>query len=527
MQAIEFLARHTGKNEKTHRELDQFFSAVGYPGKKTSQVPWCAAAAGWACIQAGYEDVISAIPREHRLMARAWDVHEAKLARRGVRRIGGQEAITNGLAQPGDIVTYTRSNTSRDRSKLVSGHIDFFTSYDAAKQRVYGLGGNESNMVRNGSSKLSRVLSVYRLPARTIEHDPNEFGAKIDKLAPLLPLLKAHEGGYSNHSDDPATNLGITIHTFRAYIKRDGTIADLKKLTFEQAAIVYRAQYWNKVRGDDLPAGVDYATFDFAVNSGPSRSAKFLQQLVGVEQDGEIGPITLAAVGKRDPGKLAAALCDKRLEWMQGLSKWRRYGKGWERRVREVKAHSLKLAATAGDSRSVTETKETGTDHMTPFLGMFAPKLIGLLTGKGMQSGLIGALIGALGLGASGGDAASVSPVGDIFKMDPSALLAAGAAVIGTIKRLLDKPDGPAETNVTPIAMPTEPLNIPIDETGQIVDTDAIAEAMQDCMNGKTVDDSNEDSAQLLAKMAGGRTLSIPDALRLGAVLFKRANPAK
>src|SRR5690606_31383462 len=112
----------------------------------------------------------------------------------------------------------------------------------------------------------------------------------------LEKVLK-HEGGFVNHPADPggATNKGITLATYRRYIKRNGTVDDLKALTTEQAGKVYKAQYWDKVRGDDLPSGLDYAVFDFAVNSGPAKAVKELQKVLGVTQDGIIGPITLEA----------------------------------------------------------------------------------------------------------------------------------------------------------------------------------------------------------------------------------------
>ena len=84
-----------------------------------------------------------------------------------------------------------------------------------------------------------------------------------------------YEGGWSNHPSDPggATNLGVTIATFRRYVKQNGTIADLKALTVDQAKTVYRRQYWDAVSGAELPDGVDFAVFDFGVNSGSGNQA--------------------------------------------------------------------------------------------------------------------------------------------------------------------------------------------------------------------------------------------------------------
>lgn len=160
-----------------------------------------------------------------------------------------------------------------------------------------------------------------------------------------MPKFLAHEGGYVNHPNDPggATNMGVTIANYRRYVKRNGTVSDLKNITKEEVATVFKRHYWDKVKGDDLPSGVDYCVADFAINSGPSRAAKYLQKAVGVAQDGVIGPKTLAAVNKADPRKVINTICDERLAFMKrikGGSLWKTFGKGWQRRVDEVRLTS-------------------------------------------------------------------------------------------------------------------------------------------------------------------------------------------
>jgi lysozyme family protein len=163
-----------------------------------------------------------------------------------------------------------------------------------------------------------------------------------------IPRTLAHEGGYVNHPSDPggATNRGITIGTFRRYIKAKGKIADLKAMTQAQAVKVYEAQYWDAVKADQMPFGVDFALFDFAVNSGPARAAMFLQEIVGAAPDGKIGPLTLAAVAKMDAPWVVNELCNDRLTFLRRLSTWSSFGKGWTRRVSDVRAAAL-MDATA------------------------------------------------------------------------------------------------------------------------------------------------------------------------------------
>ncbi len=162
----------------------------------------------------------------------------------------------------------------------------------------------------------------------------------------LKEVLK-HEGGFVNHPADPggATNKGITIATYRKWVDRDGTVDDLKKITDAQVAKVYRSVYWNAVKGDELQSGLDYAVFDFAVNSGPNRAAKYLQAVVGVAQDGKIGPKTIEAANVRDPSKVINELCDRRQAFLKALKTFPTFGKGWTRRVAEVRALALQLAS--------------------------------------------------------------------------------------------------------------------------------------------------------------------------------------
>src|SRR5690554_4025264 len=166
--------------------------------------------------------------------------------------------------------------------------------------------------------------------------------------AALSAVLK-HEGGYVDHPKDPggATNKGITIGTFRKWVKKNGTKADLRAISDADVAKVYRKHYWSKVRGDDLPDGIDYAVFDFAVNSGPGRAAKFLQAVLGVPQDGAIGPVTIAAAHKAAPATVIHRLCDDRLAFLQRLSTWDAFKNGWRSRVLGVRNDALHMVAAA------------------------------------------------------------------------------------------------------------------------------------------------------------------------------------
>lgn len=167
-------------------------------------------------------------------------------------------------------------------------------------------------------------------------------------FARSLSLVLKHEGGWADHPKDPggATMKGVTISTFRRYVKADGTKADLRNITDAQIQAVYRKQYWDAVRGDELPDGIDYAVFDYAVNSGPTRAIKHLQEVAGVAVDGKLGPATLAAVSALNRAALINALCDRRMKFLKGLETWATFKKGWSARVSGVRSEALAMATT-------------------------------------------------------------------------------------------------------------------------------------------------------------------------------------
>jgi lysozyme family protein len=199
--------------------------------------------------------------------------------------------------------------------------------------------------------------------------------ANADKA---IRLMLAHEGGFVNHPRDPggATNRGVTIGTLRSLgmdLDGDGDvdIADLKSLTEADAARVFKRFYWDAVQGDLLPSGVDYVVADFAVNSGPSRAAKHLQRAVGVTQDGNIGPQTLAAVRKADPIAVVQAVTDTRLRFLESLPTWGTFGKGWARRVDEVENQALAWASQAPRDYAPPAPKATEIPKPATWLARF------------------------------------------------------------------------------------------------------------------------------------------------------------
>lgn len=165
---------------------------------------------------------------------------------------------------------------------------------------------------------------------------------ELNLIASLNMMFK-HEGGYVNNPHDPGgiTNLGVTKKVWEEWVGHTVTADDMRALTTSMVAPLYKKNYWDKIRGDDLPTGVDYMVFDFCVNSGPSRAAKTLQRVVGTTDDGKIGPMTIATVKSyldlNGKTRLVDDYCNARLNFLKGLRTWPHFGRGWSNRVEEVR----------------------------------------------------------------------------------------------------------------------------------------------------------------------------------------------
>jgi len=152
-------------------------------------------------------------------------------------------------------------------------------------------------------------------------------------------LMLKSEGGYVNNPLDPGgrTNLGVTQATWESWVGRPSDEPEMRSLTPSKVEPLYKARYWDAVRGDDLPVGLDYLVFDFAVNAGAGRAIKTLQTAVGVTPDGGFGPITMAAVQATDPVDLIERFSQAKEDFYRSLTTFATFGKGWLNRVADVK----------------------------------------------------------------------------------------------------------------------------------------------------------------------------------------------
>lgn len=179
----------------------------------------------------------------------------------------------------------------------------------------------------------------------------------------ILKWILEHEGGWTNDPRDPggATMKGIIQREYDAYRAHKGLpLQSVRKISDDELQEIYRFQYWDMIRGDQLWSGLDYTVADGAINSGIAQSVKWLQRSVRVEvspgvwninDDGIIGVKTLqAANAVNDRAALIEKICSKRLQFLKtirnkktGALLWAAFGNGWGRRVEEVKKRSLDM----------------------------------------------------------------------------------------------------------------------------------------------------------------------------------------
>jgi lysozyme family protein len=161
-----------------------------------------------------------------------------------------------------------------------------------------------------------------------------------------LEKVLEHEGGFVDHPEDPggATNKGITHKTYSEFLGRPlEDVDELKNIPDEHVQLIYKQGYWDKVKGDDLPNGVDFCVFDWAVNSGPSRAAKALQKAVMAAQDGAIGPKTLEAVSEFSAEDIVKSVAEQREAFYKSLRTYSTFGRGWLRRNQETRDFALEM----------------------------------------------------------------------------------------------------------------------------------------------------------------------------------------
>jgi len=161
-----------------------------------------------------------------------------------------------------------------------------------------------------------------------------------------VELTLSLEGEFSDHPNDQggATRWGLS--------SKAHPDLDLDTLTREKAIAIYRARYWRKILGDDLPPALALVLFDWAVHGGVSTAVSRLQRLVGAEEDGKLGKRTLAAALRWQPRTLVHQLLERRVRDLVELSEkpgQRVFLLGWMSRVAQI---ALAAGGELGEPKS-------------------------------------------------------------------------------------------------------------------------------------------------------------------------------
>jgi lysozyme family protein len=169
-----------------------------------------------------------------------------------------------------------------------------------------------------------------------------------------LAMLLEHEGGFTadkrdkgnagdGHGNQGSTMLGVTSRVYADWTGEPAPIEVMKALTPDDVAPIYKKNYWDRVKGDLLPSGVDWCAFDWAVNSGKSRPSKAIQRAVGATQDGSIGPATIGLIMEKDPEEIINYVYGVRQDFYKGLKTFETFGRGWTRRNKETLHQALEM----------------------------------------------------------------------------------------------------------------------------------------------------------------------------------------
>lgn len=325
------------------------FKDSGHAKIVRDEVAWCAAFVGACLERSGRQGTRS-------LMARSYlqwgvPIAEPRLGALAVLSRGGDPAL---------------------------GHVGFVVGETGDQLQL--LGGNQAQQVNVQSFPKSRLIEL-RWPAtapaaevaepepgRTLPHDHDDEETVANPVfEDALRHVLEMEGGFSDDPHDPggATNRGITIGVFAKWIgtplderSRPKLVQRLKKIPDSMVREIYETRYWHPAGCDSMPAPLAFLHFDAAVNHGVGAAIRMLQQAVGTEADGEIGPATRAAITGMPLRTSLVRYAELRRERYRALPHFWRFGRGWLKRVDLTLAESARLlhghAPTTAPSTSVT-----------------------------------------------------------------------------------------------------------------------------------------------------------------------------
>jgi uncharacterized protein (TIGR02594 family) len=333
---------------RNNANVVRYYAEVGHPAVTDDEVAWCAAFLGACLERAGIRSTRS-------LMARSY--------------LAWGEAVSE--PRYGAIAVLSRGFDPR------LGHVGFLVGTTSAD--VILLGGNQGDAVRVVAFPRARLLGL-RWPAAVATAPPLVAPPPgIPAAEAIFERALAHvlemEGGYGDDPYDPGgpTNLGITLAVYARYTGVELTPdnvatlkSELKLIPVETARRIYRDRYWLAASCPELPPPLALFHFDAAVNQGVSGAAHMLQQAVGVEMDGEIGPVTLAAVAARPIQQTLGVYAEIRRQRYRALAHFWRFGKGWLRRVDSTLALAVSIDRASPSTSPSQQTEKRPMSTETP-----------------------------------------------------------------------------------------------------------------------------------------------------------------
>lgn len=296
-------------------------------------IAWCGLAVAYVMSQAGIEPPFDASDDLHSfLWADSW------------RTWGTSVPIDQ--ARPGDVLVF----------KWASGEHHVTMHDGETADSFICRGGNQSDAVKVSNYLKSMCTGVRRAPDAAAVPMPVESSIAISKqnnFEACLAVVLKWEGGNDDDPNDPGgrTSRGILQREWNVWRQSHPNLpTDVWQAPQAEVVAIYHQSYWDVVRGDELPNGVDLAMFDYAVNSGVGK-VRELQKIVGTDVDGEIGPNTIAAVaayvGQHGAIELVQFLCNQRMGFLRGLKTWPTFGKGWANRVNDVEKTAIAMTKAA------------------------------------------------------------------------------------------------------------------------------------------------------------------------------------
>jgi uncharacterized protein (TIGR02594 family) len=317
------------RGRRHNRKIVEYFADVGQDWVKNDETAWCAAFVGSCLERAGIRST-------------------RKLTAKSYLRWG----VPTKHPRLGTIVVLNRGNPNS-----WTGHVGFYIR--ETDRYVYVLGGNQSDAVNIRAFPKWRVAGYRNPPLPAAHGTAVEVTSAIDDINNdpafdvALEKVLLVEGGVSDHPNDPGgfTNKGITLATFASYknVKiTDDNVEEIKNqlvnISDDDVRRIYWKYYWIRVGCNLMPDGLSMFVFDTAVMHGPSVARKILQEALGVEVDGIIGPKTLSAAEEADAPTVLKRMHDIRMDRLRKSKNWGTFGEGWTNRIEAMFDESLRAA---------------------------------------------------------------------------------------------------------------------------------------------------------------------------------------